>query len=94
MDEFATWKPIPPEELAEMKEGEPVVVLTTEWKRGKRLDHYEEANFRGYSAGRGLVRVDIPNDLWNVTEVCDANIGRCGIPEHEELHGDFEGYYE
>ena len=105
MDEFATWKPIPPEELEEMREGEPVVILTTEWKKEKkRANSYLKANFRSYSPGRGLVTVDLSDfsfsdrsiaNLWDVeTLVCDRNVGRCGMPEHGELHTDNGAYDE
>jgi hypothetical protein len=96
--EFATWKPLSPEEIAEMQPGEEVVVFLSEWKKGKRLNHYRKAEFVSYSPGRGLVTVNYPYDGFKsfiensgITEssVCEANVGRCLIPEHFELHGDF-----
>jgi hypothetical protein len=102
MDEFATWKAIPPEELVGMEPGEPVIVFLTEWKKGKRLKHYRKASFQRYSPDRGMVSVDFDNDWTSFiagdgigeTSICDRNVGRCEIPEHYELHGDFEGYDE
>jgi hypothetical protein len=102
MDESATWKPIPPEELAEMQPGEPVVVFLGEWKNGKRIKHYRKAEFQSYSPGRGLVTVHFPYDGWQSfiensgiteTSVCETNVGRCGVVEHGELHtaaGEYE----
>src|ERR1700741_3370349 len=102
MDEFGTWKAIHPEELAGMRVGELVTVFLTEWKKGKRLNHYREAEFQSYFPNRGLVLVYFVND-WKsfiasdgITEttVCESNVGRYTIPEHFELHGDFGGYDE
>jgi hypothetical protein len=93
------WKSIPPEELAEMKEGEPVVAFTTEWRNGKRLNHFRRGTFRRYASSLGIVLVGFPlADGWlDEVSYCARNVGRlgrCEIPEHCELHGDFEGYDE
>lgn len=102
MNEFATWKPIPPEEIAEMQPGEPVVVFLSEWKKGKRLYHYREAEFQSYSPGRGLVTVYFAYDDFksfvdtgiSETSVCEANVGRYGIVEREDVHTDAGAYEE
>jgi hypothetical protein len=105
MDELsaAAWQPIPPEELAEMEPGEPVIVFLTEWKNGKRLNHYRKAAFQSYSPSRGLVSVSFDND-WksfvasngiSESSVCEANVGRCEIVEDYDVHtvlGEYDGY--
>jgi hypothetical protein len=93
-EEFNGWKPFTPEELAELTPGESVVTLTIEWRNGKRLYHYHEGNFRSYSPSRGIVSLDLTDTqnttfLSLATDYCETSVGRCTIPEHFELHGDF-----
>lgn len=81
------WKPFTPEELAELEPGEPVVAFTTEWRNGKRIEHYTEGNFRTYSPSRGIISLDLTSTP--DTDYCEGSVGRYKIPEHFELHGDF-----
>ena len=88
------WQPIPPEELTKLESGQPVVTYTTEWKNGKRLEHFREGVFRAYSECRGIVSVDFPEGYSYDNSFCEASVGRYEIPEHEDLHTVLGGYYE
>ena len=90
----ANWKVIPPEELAGMEVGEPVVTFTTEWKSGKRLNHFLEGTFRSYSACRGIVSIDFPRTYSFDNSFCEGSIGRYEIPEPWEVHTDTGNYDE
>ena len=80
------WIAIPPEELATLRPGAPVVTFTVEWVGGRRLTHFQDSKFISYSAGRGIVTVESRRDWESETLVCDLNVGRWRVIEIEDLH--------
>ena len=74
-----------------MEAGEPVITFTTEWRNGKRLNHFLEGTFLHYSEHRGIVSINIPSSFTD--NFCENNVGRYEIIEHEDVHTD-TGMYE
>ena len=87
------WKVFSPGELELLTPGEEVLIRTIEWRNGKQQVYFSEQAFLSYSPYRGIVeveRVAKPENARDLeTSYCEAAVGRSAVPEHYELHGDF-----
>jgi hypothetical protein len=87
-DEVGSWRPFTPEALAGLEVGTPVVVMTTEWRKGKRSYDFREGVLTRYAPSRGIVEVRFEEfDSWPPSgEFCETNVGYYLLLEIERMH--------
>jgi hypothetical protein len=72
------WQAIPPEELVELKPGEPVVVRLEQWEPRKQRKEvaFRSGLFESYSPSRGIVNAKLDVSFKSIPGIVKENFDR------------------